>query len=275
MATGAAVRYSRCLDIIFRHEGGYVDHPRDPGGATNMGITHRTLANHRGRPVTKADVRALTRAEAAEIYRKNYWNVVRGGDMPAGIDLVVFDPAVNSGPRRGIQWLQRALRDATGQQIAVDGAVGSQTVEAAHKAAQIRHTVVVIKSACAVRMGFLRSLGTFSTFGRGWTRRVAEVEAQSVAWAAADMGESVRNVLVASEQEADREARNARTTGQTAGVAAPTGAVTADQMTDMPMWGVAGLLVFGAIIVVLAVGRVKQQREREAAYRRQAVAEGR
>ena len=69
----AESNFERALACVLRHEGGYGDHPADPGGATNFGVTRATLAHHRGRPVTKAEVRALTRAEAAGIYRQRYW----------------------------------------------------------------------------------------------------------------------------------------------------------------------------------------------------------
>ena len=167
-----ATNYRPCLDHVLRWEGGFVDHPKDPGGATNLGITRATLQRHRGRHVTVKDVRALQLSEAAEIYRAGYWMPVRGDDLPKGLDLVAFDAGVNSGPARGAKWLQAGLR------VSADGRVGPQTLKAARNAPD---TVAVIQRACAARMGFLQRLGTWSTFGRGWSRRVADTEAAAVA----------------------------------------------------------------------------------------------
>lgn len=91
--------FAACLSETLAHEGGYVDHPKDPGGATNMGITQAALSDWRDRPVSRFEVRTLTRVEADAIYRARYWNAVRGDDLPPGLDLVAFDGAVNSGPQ--------------------------------------------------------------------------------------------------------------------------------------------------------------------------------
>ena len=157
--------FETCLAHVLQSEGGYVDHPSDPGGATNMGITIATLRTWRGRSVTKADVKALTRAEAAAIYRKNYWDAVRGDDLPRGLDLVAFDAAVNSGVSRGAKWLQSALG------VPADGKVGPKTIAAANAA----HKDAVIDRACDLRLGFLRQLETWKTFGKGWIKRVESV----------------------------------------------------------------------------------------------------
>ena len=157
--------FDACLGHVLQSEGGYVDHPDDPGGATNMGITIATLRAWRGRSVTKADVKALTRAEAAAIYRKNYWDAVCGDDLPAGLDLVAFDAAVNSGVSRGAKWLQSALG------VSADGKIGPKTIAAANAA----HKDAVIDRACDLRLAFLRQLSTWKTFGKGWTRRVESV----------------------------------------------------------------------------------------------------
>jgi len=154
------------LTCVLRHEGGYSDHPSDPGGATMMGITLATLAEWRGQAVTKADVRALGREEAAAIYRARYWNSVRGDDLPAGLDLAVFDFAVNSGPLRAIRTLQHVLGTT------VDGRIGAQTLAAAHT----KSLSEILAALCAARLGFLEHLQTFPVFGRGWTRRVRNVE---------------------------------------------------------------------------------------------------
>lgn len=169
----AAENFDRIMDEIFRHEGGYVDHPSDPGGATNMGITIGTLRDWRGRAVTKQDVRSLTKAEAGEIYRKRYWDAVCGDELPSGVDLCAMDSAVNSGPSRGARWLQRAVgADA-------DGKIGTKTLAAADAA----DPITTVQRMCDDRLAFLKGLGTWGTFGRGWARRVESVRSEALALA--------------------------------------------------------------------------------------------
>ena len=161
--------FERCLAHVLASEGGYVHHPHDPGGETNFGISKRSYP--------KEDIRNMTRARAGEIYRRDYWDAVHGDDLPAGLDLVAFDSAVNSGVSRGAKWLQEALG------VTADGKIGPQTLAAARQA----HPVAVIDRACDLRMTFLRGLKTWGTFGKGWTRRVESVrdEAQAMAEAPA------------------------------------------------------------------------------------------
>lgn len=142
----AARNFERCLAFVLQFEGGYVNDPRDPGGATNMGITRATLSRWRGRPVSVAEVKALTRAEAAEIYRKNYWAAIGGDTLPVGVDLVAFDIAVNMGVSRALTWLHQTGDMPSGQR---DDALASK------------------------RIAFWRSLRTWAVYGRGWSRRGA------------------------------------------------------------------------------------------------------
>ena len=164
-------RFADCLAELLRQEGGYVDNPADPGGATNLGITLATLSDWRGRPVTKQEVRDLTKSEAGAIYRARYWNVVRADSLPPGLDLAVFDFAVNSGPARAVKTLQAVVGAAQ------DGAVGPITLAAIARASG---TVKIITELSDARMRYLRSLPTWESFGRGWTRRVEEVKAAAV-----------------------------------------------------------------------------------------------
>lgn len=147
-----------------------MNHLKDPGGATNLGITRATLQAWRGKPVTKADVRALTREEAAAIYRANYWNKVKGDDLPAGLDLVAFDAAVNSGTCRAAKWLQSAVGAAP------DGLIGPKTIELAKKP----NSALAARRALQARKNFLLSLPTWSTFGKGWSARLNSVEAAAL-----------------------------------------------------------------------------------------------
>jgi len=169
----AASNFERALACVLAHEGGYVDHPSDPGGATNLGITQATLAHHRGGPVSKAQVRALTRAEAAVIYRQRYWAAIQGDSLPGGVDLLLFDFAVNSGPARAVRMLQRALG------VSEDGVVGPQTLAALARA----DPAGVVDAVTRQRLGFLQRLPTWATFGRGWRSRVEAVRRQALALA--------------------------------------------------------------------------------------------
>lgn len=163
--------FPRALAAVLLHEGGWSDHPRDPGGATQKGITLAVYSDWLGRKATKADLRAITDAEVAEIYAANYWRKIHGDKLPAGVDYATFDAAVNSGPARGAKWLQLAVRATP------DGEVGPGTIKAANAA----DTASTIRAMCASRMKFLRALSTWPTFGKGWERRVNEVEAMALA----------------------------------------------------------------------------------------------
>ena len=154
--------FNRCMAQVFLHEGGYVNNAQDPGGETNFGISKRSYPNE--------DIRGMTRERAAKIYRRDYWNPVRGDDLPAGIDLVAFDAAVNSGVSRGAKWLQQALG------VAADGRVGPNTIEAARKADK----EAVIIGALALRRGFLHRLPHWNTFGKGWDARLRGVQAEAI-----------------------------------------------------------------------------------------------
>jgi lysozyme family protein len=163
-------RFPRALELVLVHEGGYVDHPRDPGGATNLGVTIGTLSGWLGRPATKAEVRALTVDAVAPIYRKNYWDAVRADDLPAGVDYCVFDFGVNSGPRRAIMALQRAVG------VADDGRIGPITLAAVKR----KSPEDIITRICSDRLSFMRRLSTWPTFGKGWQRRVEGVEREAI-----------------------------------------------------------------------------------------------
>lgn len=171
----ASESFEPALTCVLAQEGGYSDHPADPGGATMMGITQTTLAEWRGHAVTKADVRALSRTEVAEIYRRRYWDAVGGDQVPAGLDLAVFDFAVNSGVSRAVRSLQRVLA------IQADGRIGPETLRAL-AACDAAETITRLST---LRLAFLEALSTFPVFGRGWTRRVREVEAKALKLATA------------------------------------------------------------------------------------------
>ena len=166
MAPVNAPRFHQAVELVLQHEGGFVHHPKDPGGATKFGITRETLSRARGRLASVEDVRALTRAEAVAVYLSLYWNAVHADELPPGLDLAVFDLAVNSGPVRAVRMLQVVLG------VAVDGIVGPVTLRAAREA-DLPET---IRRLTRARLGFLGRLAAWPVFGRGWRRRVLAVE---------------------------------------------------------------------------------------------------
>lgn len=161
--------YKPGLALMLAHEGGYVNHPKDPGGATNRGVTQRVYDGYRRlRGLSQRSVRHIEDGEVQDIYKRNYWALVRGDELPAGLDYAVFDFAVNSGVSRAIKFLQAGL-GLTGENV--DGIIGDRTLGRVFDAAKANEELLITKY-CGERMRFLRSLGTFPTFGKGWTRRV-------------------------------------------------------------------------------------------------------
>lgn len=173
-----AANYPTCLSHILRHEGGWANHPKDPGGATMKGVIQRVYDGYRDlKGLSRRSVRMIEDHELQEIYRKQYWNAIRGDELPIGVDLVVFDQAVNSGPVQSGKWLQRALG------VTADGHIGAATLDAllqngAHEA--------IVNHMCDQRLTFLRGLqggALWKSFGVGWNRRVADVRMHGVAMA--------------------------------------------------------------------------------------------
>ena len=158
--------FEQCLALVLKHEGGFVNHPKDPGGMTNLGVTKKVWEEWVGHPVDEATMRALGPADVAPLYKKNYWDRVRGDDLPTGVDYSVFDLAVNSGVSRAVKFLQAACG------VAQDGAIGPATLAAV----AAFHPRDLATAVCEKRLAFLQSLPTWNTFGRGWNKRVAEVE---------------------------------------------------------------------------------------------------
>jgi lysozyme family protein len=158
--------FDKSLAAILVHEGGFVNHPKDPGGMTNLGCTKTTWEEHCGHPVDEKTMRGLTPSDVGPLYRKKYWNKVCGDDLPTGVDYVVFDAAINSGPGRAAKWLQACVG------VEPDGGIGPKTL-AAVRACNPKQ---LIEDYTKRRLSFLMDLPTWDTFGRGWTRRVNEVE---------------------------------------------------------------------------------------------------
>lgn len=161
-----ANNFERSLAFVLKHEGGYVHNPRDPGGRTNLGVTQATYEQWVGRMVDEPEMRALTVDDVAPIYRAEYWNRVRCNDLPLGVDYALFDFAVNSGVRQAVRTIQRIVG------VHDDGKMGPFTIGAI-KSMDARD---LIEDLCNARMVFLKGLPHWDAFGRGWTRRVNEVE---------------------------------------------------------------------------------------------------
>jgi lysozyme family protein len=164
----ALVSYEPSLTRLLAHEGGYTNHPDDPGGPTNFGITIVDYRRYAKANATAADVRAMSVDEAKAIYRKRYWDAQRCNDLPAGVDYAVFDYGVNSGIGRSGKVLRRMLH------LADDTSVVTNAVIAAASSGDARALVSAI---CDERLRFLKSLKTWDVFGKGWGRRVGEVKA--------------------------------------------------------------------------------------------------
>jgi lysozyme family protein len=158
--------FKRALSAVLKHEGGFVDHPKDPGGATNKGITIATFRRFVNPGGTVADLKAITHAQVDTVYRRQYWDAIRGNELPDGVDFAVFDFAVNSGPGRAIKYLQAVVG------VTQDGVIGPATIQAV----KAKLPATVIHDICNARLAFLKRLKTWETFKRGWERRVREVK---------------------------------------------------------------------------------------------------
>ena len=157
--------FFKSLEMVLKHEGGFVDHPDDPGGATNKGITHKTYSDFLGRPLEDVDeLKNIPEEHVQIIYKQGYWDKVKGDNLPSGVDFAIFDWAVNSGPGRAAKALQKAV-GAT-----ADGAIGPKTLAAVEAA----DAAEIIKAVADDREVFYKSLRTFNTFGKGWLRRNKE-----------------------------------------------------------------------------------------------------
>lgn len=240
-----ASSFDEALKRVLVHEGGYADHPADPGGATMKGITQRVYDGWRRRhDLPLREVRRIGAGEVAAIYRRQYWDAVRADDLPAGLDYALFDAAVNSGPAQAAKWLQRTLG------ILADGQVGEATLSALEG----RAPAALIDDLCDRRLAMLRGLRTFRTFGAGWTRRVAEVRAAAKSLAGDARPEAARETGGAARaRPADTKlSRTADGAGGLLGGAGMLGAVVAEQADRLaPIAGLAEPLkwLFAALML--------------------------
>lgn len=181
--------FSKALKAVLVYEGGKVNHPKDPGGKTNQGVTQRVFSaylDNKNKP--NRDVYTMTNAERDDIYRAQYWNRIRGDMLPPGIGFILFDGAVNSGVSQSVKWIQRALRDLGLYAGMIDGALGVATINAIKN--HPNHDQLV-QAWCNRRMIFLKALRTWNTFGKGWTTRVKHVLGTGQQWAMGNVGPAV------------------------------------------------------------------------------------
>jgi lysozyme family protein len=162
--------FEECMARLLEHEGGYVWHAQDPGGETNFGVTRATYEQYVGRQVMDGEMEGLTHDDVYPIYKENYWDTVRGDDLPSGVDWSTFDWAVNSGKSRASKALQRTVG------VEADGGIGPMTLQAVAEV----EPEEIIKQMHYVRDNFYRSLDTFEVFGNGWVRRNDETKEQAL-----------------------------------------------------------------------------------------------
>lgn len=248
----AQSKFERALPVVLTHEGGFANHPHDPGGATMRGVTQRVYdAFRKRRGLALQSVREISEIEIQMIYRLQYWNEIRGDDLPEGVGYVVFDAAVNSGPRRAIMWLQRAV----GANL-VDGQMGEATLALV---ANHRDHDQLIAEMLKIRLGFMQALKTWKHFGRGWSSRVADVKKRGQAWATGSVGPEPAFIPAANGKASEKDAKRAPSTATgdlltgAGGAAAGTGGILREtQQTLEPLAGSSEWVA--TAVAVLALG---------------------
>jgi lysozyme family protein len=240
----STAKFRRCHEVTKTWEGGWSDHPADPGGKTMYGVTeavYHAWLRHHGKPVRP--VRQITLAEAEQIYFEQYWVPSGGPTLAAGVDLATYDASVNSGVSRGRKWLLASI-----------GGPDHETV----------------KRICATRLGFMRSLNIWNTFGRGWARRVADIEAKGVAWALTAANDNRDLVKKQLGDEADKARSQAgKQTGAAAG-AGGGGAISIDQSAQLGDWILAGFAFVAFAALAFLIIRAVINTHRATAYAREA-----
>ncbi|TBY57969.1 hypothetical protein E0H39_29575 [Rhizobium leguminosarum bv. viciae] len=256
------ITYPETMAGIGVSEGGFSNHPADPGKATMKGITQAVFDEYlAAEDLPPRSVKLITDAEVAAIYRTRYANKIRYDDLPAGVDYSTMDAAVNSGVSRGSKWLQQSLG------VSSDGVIGNQTIAAAAKA----DAVSTIKRICSKRTSFLQGLKTFAVFGKGWSSRVARVEAASVSMAGRYGGASASEVASLAKVESSSAKKSSKASAGAAGGTTAGSGTAATQFDWSHLTAVEiGLLAAGAvgiaILVVYLVHRSRIQSSRADAY---------
>ena len=156
--------FDKCLDLVLKSEGGWVNNPADPGGETNLGVTKKVWEEWVGHEVKT--MKGLTPADVAPMYQAKYWMACYANQLPLGVDYMAFDAAVNMGPGRAVKLLQEAMG------CVPDGVIGPRTMQLiAQKDPQD-----VVNAYSNRKTSFYESLPTFATFGKGWLKRVEDVK---------------------------------------------------------------------------------------------------
>jgi lysozyme family protein len=159
--------FETVVHMVLEHEGGYVNHPSDPGGETKYGISKRAYPD--------VDIAELTKDDAADLYKRDYWDRIKGDDLPVGVACVVMDYAVNSGISRASKALQSVCGIANG-----DGIIGPASLNAVWVTVKNTSEEDVINAVTEQRQGFIRALSIYDTFGKGWERRIEETRAKAM-----------------------------------------------------------------------------------------------
>ena len=162
--------FPKAFAAVLVHEGGYVFKSTDPGGETNLGCTKAVWEEYCGHMVDTKTMKALTPADVKPLFKAKYWDKVKGNDLPGGVDYAVFDAAINSGPSRAAKWLQACVNTYA------DGIIGDKTIQAVLN----KDAKELINDYCAYRLAYLKMLQAWQTFGKGWERRVKEVNATAL-----------------------------------------------------------------------------------------------
>jgi lysozyme family protein len=236
----AAGNFNACLTETLKWEGGYSNHPSDPGGATMKGVIQTVYDGYRdGKGLARQPVRNIADSEVREIYQRNYWTKVNGDMQPFGVDLAVFDYGVNSGPGRAVPALAKAQRN---------------TIEG------------TIKALCASRTAFVKGLRIFATFGTGWMRRISGIEARAVRM----HFEATGLTPAQTKERLSNSGAMANRTAKQQGGGAAVGGGGAAGATDYS--SVPGTIVAIAIFALAAflIYRMVINRKRAAAYQEQA-----
>lgn len=250
--------YDACKAITLKHEGGTSNHPKDPGGFTSRGVTAAAGASYRKRMgLPPKAVNLWTAKEVDQFYRDDYWHQVNAELLPYGVDLATFDYGVNSGTSRASKALQRVVG------AKVDGNVGPET----RRLVGERKGDAVVRAICAARLSFVQGLGTFAVFGRGWSRRIADIEAKGVVmWlrygAHRSAGQVADELHRQAEKASDKASANTKGAAGAGGGGAVVGAGDIATGTGW-LWIIVAVAVVAAVLMVI---RGSQNRARAEAY---------
>lgn len=244
-----SLKFRACHTITQKLEGGYSTNRADPGnwtgGKVGKGELKGTKAGIAAASYPNLDIKNLTAAQIEQIYEREYWNVVRGDELPAGVDLSTYDYGVNSGNSRSIKTLQKVAG------VIQDGKVGRATLAAV----RAKRATVIIQGINDARLGFLQGLTNWRTFGRGWGSRVGEVRARSLLMAGAVIAD-LQAVVANDNKKAkvdDKAATGAIAAGTGTGTGAATGAVPSDQLLNFNWTTVIALAAAAGVLIVCGV----------------------